>query len=74
MTDADWIEWNGGPCPVEPETMVEVRRASGRTVEGYRARCFQSIDGMTDADWWTWNHIQKPSDIIAYRIAKEQTP
>lgn len=56
----DWITWNGGPCPVAPETMVELRF---RTGEEHAA--------LPSAGFWTWGHDGISSDIIAYRIAKE---
>ena len=50
MTDADWIEWNGGTCHVEPETIVDVKTYDGITIN-VRAYYFQSIDGGPDNDW-----------------------
>ena len=55
------IDWNGGECPVPPDTMVNVRYHSGDTEEGYRAGDY------------LWNHgLNDDSDIIEYRVAIEQ--
>lgn len=32
--DGEWHAWNGGECPVPPETMVEVTYVNGGCVEG----------------------------------------
>ena len=57
-----WIEWNGGECPVDTATMVDfvIRDESIRNVPG-RSRRAGSLK---------WDHAQKLTDIIAYRIAK----
>jgi len=51
----DWIKWNGGECPVAPETMVEVV---------YR-------DGTQDRDManvYPWENHGKIAAIIKYRV------
>lgn len=50
-----WIGWNGGECPVHPETIVEVSYPMG-------------MDKST-ASALIWGHSLMP--IIAYRIIKE---
>ncbi len=30
--ETDWIEWNGGECPVDPETPIRVRTKDGRVL------------------------------------------
>lgn len=60
----DWIDWNGGECPVDPGTQVEVRLRDGRGVVGL-------------ADNLHWRKECAISDIIAYRVvevAKSQAP
>lgn len=53
--DGSWHGWNGGECPVHPETMVEVALengiASGR------------------ATGWDWDSESDP--IVAFRVVKE---
>ena len=52
-----WHGWNGGECPVHPETVVDVVLDSGA-----RPRPVQ-------AGAWDWGSIYIP--IIAYRIIRE---
>lgn len=49
--------WNGGDCPVHPETMVKywMRKGGSECV----ARCIN------------WNHNKTKGDIIAFRVVKE---
>lgn len=57
---SDWIEWNGGECPVSSDTVVEVRLPLGNKLGPLRA-ChvpWLPINGGT-------------SSVIAYRIIKE---
>lgn len=51
----EWITWNGGKCPVEPETVVEVklRDAAGPI-------------GEAASRYWGWRG--SPFDIVAYRV------
>src|SRR5688500_6237688 len=60
-----WIEWKGGVCPVDLETMVDFKR-----------RC----DTETDAAWrpeeyragdLRWSHKVSARDIIAYRLVPQ---
>jgi hypothetical protein len=55
--DDDWIEWNGGDCPVGPDV-----RVGAVTRGGYQ--CTRRA-----GDLW-WNHIDVLSDIIKYRVVK----
>ena len=54
-----WYGWNGGECPVHPETVVEVQFDTDRDVD--------------KAKFWGWQHQHEGtgSDIIAFRIIKE---
>jgi hypothetical protein len=47
------IPHNGGPCPVDPETTVEVEFRNGDRLGSY---C---------ADYWTWPHDDSAYDILA---------
>ena len=54
------IKWDGGKCPVPPDTRVEVKCRSGKVLEprlAYRYR---------------WKHIDSNGDIIEYRTFTEQ--
>lgn len=63
--EGEWIPWKGAPCPVEPNTEVEVRFRDGSTRQ-HDAGTF-----ALEPDWW--QHELSPMaghrrDIIAYRI------
>lgn len=55
-SDANWYGWNGGECPVHPETMVEVTSGSCQT--------------SGKASDFTWHH-NCYGPIIAFRVIKE---
>ena len=55
-----WIKWNGGKCPVPPDTLVEVKLRSGRAL------------GPNRASTYMWNHISVPDDIVEYCAVIEQ--
>ena len=58
----DWIEWNGGECPVPGDTLVEVKfRNSNRT---YKA---------SPAKEWDWVIDHCAGDIIADRVIEPAT-
>lgn len=52
-----WYGWNGGECPVHPETEVEVI---------YRGRSPE----VGPAGHEDWTHDDHPGDIIAFNIRK----
>lgn len=55
--DSDgWIEWNGGECPVDGDSVIDVKLSDGDEFFG------------VDADW-DW-HQGSGCDIIAYRLHK----
>ena len=59
---SDWIEWNGGDCPVDALTLVDVKLRNG-TERSYGVRAVSL----------RWSKLQgyKDSDIIAYRVREE---
>lgn len=57
----DWIEWNGGECPVPEDTLVRVRFRSGN-----------EDDCPADILWWGRTSGNLGHDIIAYRIIKDE--
>ena len=64
----DWIEWAGGECPVDEETVVDyILREGG--IDYVKA---ESLLCLARAGDLRWNHRSDDSDIIAYRIHKEQ--
>jgi len=57
--DNDWIDWNGGECPVDPDTTVDVEFANGEAYSG-------SI-----AEAWDWSRkIPREDLIVAYRVVR----
>lgn len=57
QADTDWIEWNGGECPVPSRTRVEIQTRSGMRKQAL-ARAFE----------WDSCGEETPFDIIAYRL------
>lgn len=58
--DADgWIEWNGGECPVDGDSIVDVEFNAGHTVSG-------AAKGLS------WHHEWEYSNIIKYRLHKPE--
>ena len=61
--DDGWIPWEGGDCPVEVGTRVDVRYRDGWEGDGLASK-------------WRWHHATQESsdvkglDIIAYRVVK----
>lgn len=58
VADDGWIEWGGGVCPVDGETMVVVKFSDGRVYSGFCAQV------------WDWSPDGVARDIIAYRVVK----
>ena len=60
--DADgWIGWGGGECPVDVDSVVDVRLGNGLT---YKARAAN----------FHWNLITGSSCVVAYRLHKQADP
>lgn len=55
---SEWIEWNGGECPVDGDVFVDVMRTDS------------TVWLRTQAEDLTWQHNNKTYDIIAYRLHK----
>ena len=51
-----WIEWNGGECPVQKSTRVEVRYRCGS----------KGPAGL--AGGWRWSNKDCDYDVIAYKV------
>jgi len=52
---SDWIEWNGGACPVDSNKVVKVEYKVGLVDEGVAGK-------------FKWNCLGELSDIVAYRV------
>lgn len=62
--DADgWIPWASGPCPVDPDDLVEVKLRDGEEFIGNEAQ---------DGGEWIWEHDGGPGDIMFYRVVEAQ--
>jgi hypothetical protein len=56
----DWIEWNGGECPIKSDkTLLELKLADG-----------EIIGPECEASQW-WNMVK---GVIAYRIIEDHEP
>lgn len=60
---SEWIEWDGGECPVAPDVMVCIKFRDGNDFFADDKRALGAVD-------WTpnWHHSGGDSDIIAYRV------
>lgn len=58
MTGHEWIEWNGGECPVQPDTLVEYVERSGEIC-------------TVPAGFCSWKHFGRSYDIIKYQVIPE---
>lgn len=59
---SEWIEWNGGKCPVDGKTVVEARLRGGEITAAKSARSFG------------WENEYLSFDIVAYRVIEEAKP
>lgn len=57
----EWIEWNGGECPVPIGTKVEIIYRDGQQV-------IVKI-GDIDIKYNVWYHYDDYEDIVAYRVS-----
>ena len=56
-SQSGWIEWNGGECPVPPNTKVEIQYPDN------------DVDSCIASEV-DWNHYGMGGDITAYRVVK----
>ncbi len=70
----DWIEWQGGECPVDPDTRVQIQTADGdpswMAPEGHPAGIFCDDSGYLNCDWWLADNTSHAWRIIAYRVVQ----
>ena len=58
--NSPWIKWDGGECPVPPDTRVKVQLRDG-------------LPGTEDrAGNYLWNHDGNEYDIVEYQIVAEK--
>jgi hypothetical protein len=69
-----WIKWEGGECPVPPETPVFVLMRSGNSEKvGLRASSYlwaHRKDGCGDGDIVAYKVAEKEKDMIGYNGTK----
>ena len=66
-----WIEWAGGECPVDLESLVNVKTADGDPAwetEAAPAGVFAESLGDLDLNWWHSGNLSHDWRIIAYRV------
>lgn len=70
---SDWIEWNGGECPVPPETVVDVvlrhRRDAGESWPPGGSK--KRPQYVAAAKMWRWGESGN-GQIVAYAIATDE--
>ena len=54
----EWIEWNGGECPIADDVQHEIRMRDG----------WESSRGADAQIWSGWVHDDSAYDIVAYRV------
>lgn len=72
---SEWIQWDGGACPVPDETLVDVKYRDGRVRLAMLANVHRN-DCFLDAGPAFWLGDGYQNDIVAYRLtsfADEQT-
>lgn len=65
-----WIEWNGGRCPVEQGTLVDVQYRDGKIL--CRIPANKPHPGMRDAQVAFWRNEARENDIVAYRLSESE--
>lgn len=58
----EWIEWEGGECPVDRDAMVQTKYRGGRLGFPKRASSYV-ID-------WLAPHTGSDWDLVAYRVVQ----
>ena len=60
--EGQWYGWNGGECPVHPDTVVDVAVPSTKGhINLYESR---------PAGRWFWDNTCRNTPIIAFRVVK----
>ena len=63
VCEPQWIEWHGGECPVDGDTLVDVKYGD------------LSKKPLSPADSLLWDHtVQSGQNIIAYRVIEQDKP
>lgn len=71
---SDWIPHNGGPCPVKPSVMCDVKFRDGKIIKNCPARVWMPGEADDDpTDLWIKGDVEENADIIAYRLSSKET-
>lgn len=62
----DWIEWQGGECPVPFKTTVQVKLRDGAVERPRHAGFWMRTDD--DRSYWQHEPNDHNNDIVAYRV------
>jgi len=66
-----WYNWNGGPCPVEPDTKVHIQTRDGyQDTDGEAASGFGPTE-VGRADWWAYQNCRTDDHIVRFKIIGE---
>jgi hypothetical protein len=63
----DWIEWNGGECPVTLGTKITAKFRQ----DEFEKEPFVTTLRINNEDTLQWVHNGNPGDIVAYKIEGE---
>jgi len=63
-----WVLWNGGECPVDPETLVVIMLRSGTVCGDKFPLTARHWDDCESTDPSSWLHVGAADDIVAYRV------
>lgn len=72
--DGQWHGWNGGECPVHPETVVDTRHLKSGPINNseiysWAAKVTEQA-GWFDSECWAGIDDDKHNPIVAFRVVK----
>lgn len=69
MSDG-WIKWDGGECPVEPDTLVAVILRGGTVCGDKFPLTALHWDDCDSDEPSSWLHAGAADDIVAYKVVE----
>lgn len=67
----EWIEWNGGDCPIDEGTVIDIKtRKRGISTRVHAGRPEWEPDSKGPCCAVRWEHEGLGTDIIAYRLSE----
>lgn len=67
--EGEWIEWDGGECPVPGDTLVQTRFRDGAKSFALPADFYCGVQ-PDDFDFWKHEGTEPGDNIIAYRVVQ----